>query len=87
MVNKEIFIFENTDQMANFVIEKWVEISEIAIKGKGCFTVALSGGKTPVHIYKKLSDQNNVSWDKTHVFMVDERFALCRLIVMKTIII
>jgi len=35
--------------------------------------VALSGGKTPVALYQKLSQQG-LPWEKTHIFLADERF-------------
>ena len=74
MNNKKIIIFKTIDDMADFVIAQWKTISEKAIKEKGYFSVALSGGKTPVFLYKKLSHQKTFRWDKTHIFMVDERF-------------
>ena len=60
--------------MANFVIAQWETISENAIKGKGYFSVALSGGKTPVFLYNKLSHKRTLPWNKTNVFLTDERF-------------
>jgi len=60
--------------MANFVIAQWRTISKGAIKEKGCFSVALSGGKTPVFLYKKLSLKRTLPWDKTYIFQTDERF-------------
>ncbi len=73
--NKEILIFKNIDEMSDFAIEKWMEISEKAIKDKRRFTVALSGGETPVILYQKLAIfKKPLPWDKTHIFLVDERF-------------
>ncbi len=61
--------------MSDFVVEKWKEISRIAIKRKGRFDAALSGGTTPVTLYQKLADIGKaLQWDKTHIFIVDERF-------------
>ena len=54
---KEIRIFKDIDGMTDFAIEKWDAISEKEIQGKGCFTVALSGGKTPLTLYQKLSEK------------------------------
>ncbi len=62
------------NEIADFVIEKWAEISEKAIKDRGYFTVALSGGKTPTTLYKKLSEIKPLPWGKTHIFIVDERY-------------
>ncbi len=72
--NKDILIFKDIDQIADYAIEKWTEISKKAIKKRGCFTAALSGGKTPVNLYQQLSDKKMLPWDKTHLFIVDERF-------------
>lgn len=73
MNNKEILVFENSDQIVESAIKKWTEIADNAIKQRGMFTVALSGGSTPVKLYKELSG-TDLKWDKTHIFIVDERF-------------
>ena len=73
MINKEILIFENSDQIVESAIKIWTEIADDAIKQRGLFTVALSGGSTPVQLYKELAG-TNLKWDCTHIFMVDERF-------------
>ncbi len=46
--SEEYFVFENIDEMWQFMAAKWREIASGAIEEKGYFTVALSGGKTPV---------------------------------------
>ncbi|NOX97462.1 MAG: 6-phosphogluconolactonase [Nitrospirae bacterium] len=76
MANKrEILIFENRDKLADSVLGKWREISGRAIKDRDCFTVAVSGGKAPVGFYRKLAAcKSDLPWDKTHIFLVDERF-------------
>jgi len=73
---KQIIIFKTIDGIADFVIAQWKTISERAIKEKGYFTVALSGGKTPVFLYKKLSHKRTLPWGKTYIFQTDERFVL-----------
>ncbi len=73
--NTEILIFRNIEQISDFVIKKWIEISEKAIKDRGQFSVALSGGNTPVALYQRLAGAGEIStWNRTHVFLVDERF-------------
>jgi 6-phosphogluconolactonase len=77
MVNskRNILIFDGYEQISDFAVEKWEEISTDAIKSKDFFTVALSGGKTPGGFYKKLSNhRKGFYWNKTHIFLVDERF-------------
>ena len=73
MNNKKILIFENSDRIAESVIRQWAEIANDAVRHRGVFTVALSGGSTPVQLYKELS-RTDLKWDKTHIFIVDERF-------------
>ncbi|MBI5056159.1 MAG: 6-phosphogluconolactonase [Nitrospirae bacterium] len=71
---REVLIFKDDDEMAEFVIEKWKEISQAAIQERGYFTAALSGGKSPAVLYQKLSWNKTLPWGMTHIFMVDERF-------------
>ncbi len=72
--SKEIITFDNIERIADYAIETWIELSSKAIASKGHFAVALSGGKTPQVFYQKLSERKDLPWNKTHVFMVDERF-------------
>lgn len=72
---KNVMIFDNKDHMLKFMIEKWEDISKKAIEKNGYFTVALSGGRTPVIFYQTLAQWGSQSsWQKTHAFLVDERF-------------
>ena len=76
MINEDnIFVFKNNAGVADFAVNEWLKISSQAIAAKGIFTAALSGGKTPVEFYKRLAASKNIlSWDRTHIFLVDERF-------------
>ncbi len=72
--DKEILIFEEISKMSDYAVNKWTETAENAVKERGGFTVALSGGKTPINLYQKLAEKHTLPWNKTDVFMVDERF-------------
>lgn len=73
--NRKVIILENAEKVAEFTTVKLIEIAETTIAGTGRFTVALSGGKTPVTLFQKLAElQKPLSWDRTHIFIVDERF-------------
>jgi 6-phosphogluconolactonase len=73
--HEKVLILENSEQMAEFAAVKWMEMADVAIRHTGRFTAALSGGKTPVLLYRKLAElQKPLPWDRTHIFMVDERF-------------
>ncbi|MFB0526499.1 MAG: 6-phosphogluconolactonase [bacterium] len=74
-IKRNILIFDGYEQISDFAVEKWGEISADAIRSNDSFTVALSGGKTPAGFYKKLSSRRKgFYWNKTHIFLVDERF-------------
>jgi 6-phosphogluconolactonase len=71
---REVLIFRDIGEISAYIIEKWAEAAESAIGRKSDFSVALSGGRTPVHVYRALASKKNFPWEKTHIFMVDERF-------------
>lgn len=72
---KKVLIFKDIDEISDLVIEKWLHISESAIGKRGRFTVALSGGKTPSALFRKIVKlKDSFQWDKTHIFLADERF-------------
>ncbi len=69
-----ISIFKTSDEMSDFLVAKWRETAEGAIVRRGFFSVALSGGKTPADFYRRLAVKELLPWQKTHIFMADERF-------------
>lgn len=71
---KEVLIFKSPHKMADFAVKQWKKLADEAIKNRGRFTVALSGGTTPVLFYQKLARRKSFPWDKTYIFIVDERF-------------
>jgi 6-phosphogluconolactonase len=75
MINEgNIFVFDNSEGVADYAVTKWIELSSQAIADKGSFSAALSGGKTPVEFYKRLAASKDIlSWDRTYIFFVDER--------------
>ena len=72
---RNIFVFSNNEGAAHFAANKWMEIAAASLTHKDYFTVALSGGKTPVDLYERLCVyKDTFSWEKTHIFLADERF-------------
>jgi len=72
---REVLVFSNNQAASRFAVKKWVEISSESVADKGYFTVALSGGRTPIEFYRMLSaGKSRLPWDKTHIFLADERF-------------
>jgi 6-phosphogluconolactonase len=49
--------------------------SKIAVTLKGRFSVAVSGGSTPLRLYEILGStfRNDIPWDRTEIFWADER--------------
>ena len=45
-----------------------------SIEKRGRCLLGLSGGKTPVPIYRALSEAKNLDWSRVHVFLTDERY-------------
>ena len=57
-----------TSSLANFILKAQTD----AIKQRGKFTIALSGGSLPNNL-KPLIDIKEIEWDKWQVFFADER--------------
>lgn len=75
MIKKTIKILPGINEVSEFLIKEWKLYQKEALNNKNYFTVALSGGKTPKYFYKKLAEQKDkFKWEKTYIFMVDERY-------------
>jgi 6-phosphogluconolactonase len=73
--NRQILVFENSFKITNYLLKRWMDIAQQSIKERGRFTVALSGGKTPLEFYCRLSGIDDMKlWSNTHLFQADERF-------------
>ena len=69
-----IHIFDDRREMTEFLLRRWRQIALECIERKGLFVAALSGGTTPAYFYRALaSARDALPWDKTHLFLVDER--------------
>jgi 6-phosphogluconolactonase len=73
---RAIAIPGNREQTIDFAANQFLDIAEDAIKKRGVFTVALSGGNTPKPIYEKIASSprsKTLPWDKVLLFWSDER--------------
>ncbi|HEY9786095.1 MAG TPA: 6-phosphogluconolactonase [Candidatus Obscuribacterales bacterium] len=73
---RQLSIFDSVDDLVDVTIERFIWLSEEAIKRRGRFTVALSGGHTPKVIYERLASPEvaqRIEWSKVYFFMGDER--------------
>ena len=67
----------NPDAMGEAAASYVHKLYTDAVSQKGTFTLALSGGKTPEVLHKKLASpdfRDRFSWDKIFVFLGDERY-------------
>jgi len=72
---RKILTFKTKNEISGFVLKRWAELSRKEIRRKRRFVVALSGGRTPVELYRCLADSGDVlPWEKIHLFLADERF-------------
>jgi 6-phosphogluconolactonase len=72
----EIKVCDDEEELAAAAADLFVERSEYALRRRGRFLLALSGGATPRRLYELLSSPayiDKVDWKRTEVFWVDER--------------
>jgi 6-phosphogluconolactonase len=72
----ELMMLADPATLAKEAAQRFVELSDTAIKDHGCFRVALSGGSTPRATHERLAHQHcdDIDWNHVEVFWGDERF-------------
>ena len=68
-------VVSNTEALNHAAATEFVNCATRAVRERGRFTVALSGGNTPRNIYSLLAEKyaHALSWGKIFVFFGDER--------------
>lgn len=69
-----VILFPDSEGMAGVLLERWAVTATEAIRRKGHFVAALSGGKTPGFFYGAMAAKKNLPWEESHIFLVDERY-------------
>ncbi|WP_345947547.1 6-phosphogluconolactonase [Mucilaginibacter sp. PAMB04274] len=72
-----IRIFKNTQELSDAAAQLFVQSAQEAIAEKGSFTVALTGGSSPVALHKLLAASpyaEQVEWQHVFIFWGDERW-------------
>jgi 6-phosphogluconolactonase len=67
-------IAPDSDTLAARAADHVAAQAEEAVRERGRFTVAFSGGSTPARMFDALAERK-LPWDAVHVFQVDERVA------------
>jgi 6-phosphogluconolactonase len=68
--------FDSPNLLADRASELFLSAARRATEQQGRFTVALSGGESPVPLLGKLADKavdSGIDWTKVHIFWADER--------------
>lgn len=71
-----VSIYPDAEFLARAAADHFIEIAEQAVRERGLFSVAFSGGNTPLMLYHLLATEpfsERVDWSRTHIFWGDER--------------
>lgn len=69
----EIRILKTATELFEAAAAEFAAQASAAVRARGRFTVALSGGSTPRTLYSLLATKPNIPWDKICIFWGDER--------------
>lgn len=75
-VGRSVELFESPQAAAVRGAELFFYSAAEAIRRAGRFTVALSGGSTPLPLFQAIEEQaagSGISWERVHLFWADER--------------
>jgi 6-phosphogluconolactonase len=70
-------VLHDADAVSRECLQRFICAAENAIKIKGVFRFAISGGHTPRGFFELLASEpqaRSLDWGKTHIFWVDERY-------------
>ncbi len=65
--------FPETDALYDHAAARFEALAGEAVRERGRFLVALSGGTTPIPLYERLAHSTAIEWETVHVFWSDER--------------
>jgi 6-phosphogluconolactonase len=72
-----LVVCRDADDMAERAARLLTLLAQEAVRERGLFTIALSGGATPRVLYERLAARpflTDIPWQETHLFWGDERF-------------
>ena len=75
-VNLALHVMKDPAAMAEKTAQLLLERCERAVAARGVFTLALSGGSTPIPLFRLLATPawlDRLPWEKIAVYWVDER--------------
>lgn len=72
-----VTIFNNNEKITKHAADIFVAAAQNAIQERGRFVVALTGGSSPIAIYKLLATEEysaKIDWNNVYIFWGDERW-------------
>ncbi|MER3433066.1 MAG: 6-phosphogluconolactonase [Leptolyngbya sp. ERB_1_1] len=72
-MNPHVEVLADLPALVDRALELVLEKLQSALVTRNIATIALAGGSTPKPLYEKLAQQN-LPWDKLHIFWGDERY-------------
>jgi 6-phosphogluconolactonase len=76
MVQREVIVCRDIAELSRQSAERFSQLALQSVQGSERFTVALSGGSTPKHLYSLLASpgyRERIPWNHVHFFWGDER--------------
>lgn len=68
-------VFPDLDALSRGALDELLRIMQDAVKQRGRFSIALSGGRTPARLYTLWAKEGaGTPWDRVHLFWGDERY-------------
>jgi len=71
----QLEVLPDREALAERAAEVIAEAAGRAIAERGQFVFAVSGGSTPRRLLELLRERDDIEWNRTHIFQVDERVA------------
>ncbi|MGI9345217.1 MAG: 6-phosphogluconolactonase [Gammaproteobacteria bacterium] len=72
-MSSHLHSFEDENELTSALSVRIADQLQTALQTRGTATLAVSGGSTPVPLFKKLR-QISLPWEKVHITLVDERW-------------
>ncbi len=73
---RQVFVAKTEDDAYEFMAQTFIEEAKKSIAARAAFSVALSGGNTPLKLYERLKEPSSaltVNWSLLELFWGDER--------------
>ena len=76
MISGQIVRLETNEDFGRVIAQKIIDIAKNSIISQNECFMAVSGGSTPLSVFKILSNikhRNILDWSRVHIFFIDER--------------